>query len=187
MKFKRKNKTQTLKRAGNPDRSRHNPHGMVDELLINQMRMLAEKGLTQREMAEFFNVGLSTVEYWLRNKPQLKQAVKEGRQIADAKVERSLYEKAIGYTTKEIKAFQYEGTIISEEFDKHYPPDTGSAIFWLKNRAPERWADSHALEHRHSGTITHKVEELPVHELPKEQQELLFNLNLKQLAQKTTN
>jgi transcriptional regulator with XRE-family HTH domain len=185
MKFKRKN--QPIRRAGNPNRSRHNPHGMVDEQLIHQMRKLAERGFTQREMADFFKVGLSTLEYWLKNRPELKQAVQEGREIANAKVERSLYEKAIGFKTKEIKAFQYEGQILSEEFEKHYPPDTGSAIFWLKNRMPEKWAEMARIDHNHTGTISHKIEELPIQDLPKEQQELLFNLNLKQLSKKQVN
>jgi transposase len=184
MKFKRKGK---IKLAGNAHRSRHNPHGMVDDLLINQMRFLAEKGLTQRELADFFQVGTSTIEYWLRNKEELRTAVKEGRDIADAKVVRSLYEKATGYKTKEIKVFQHEGQIISEEFDKQYAPDTGAAAFWLKSRCPEKWSDSYQINHNHSGTVNHKIEDLPIHELPKEQQELLFQLNLKQLAQKTTN
>jgi transcriptional regulator with XRE-family HTH domain len=184
MKSTKGNKPKPIKRAGNPGRSKHNPHGMVDEQLIHQVRILAERGLTQREMSEFFKVGLSTLEYWLKNRPELKQAIQEGREIADAKVERSLYEKAIGFKIKETKAFQYEGMILSEEFEKELPPDTGAAIFWLKNRRPEKWADMQHHKHDMRATIHHKVEELPVHELPKEQQELLFNLNLKQLATK---
>ena len=27
------------------------------------------------------------------------------------------------------------------EVDKHYPPDSTAAIFWLKNRQPKVWRD----------------------------------------------
>ena len=184
-KFTRKDKLQL---AGNRHRSKHNPNGMVDELLIQQVRTLSEKGFTQREIASFFKVGLSTLEYWLKNKPELKQAVKEGREIADAKVERALYEKATGFKIKEMKVFSHEGMIISEEFDKELPPDTGAAIFWLKNRKPEMWADTQRVSMNHSGTLNHvQVTDIPVNQLSEQEQELLFNLNLKQIQQGRNN
>ena len=45
---------------------------------------------------------------------------------------------------KEVKS---EGRITdSKEYIEHYPPDTTAAIFWLKNRQPEKWRDKKEVD-----------------------------------------
>ena len=62
--------------------------------------------------------------------------------MADANVVASLYEKAIGYTTKEVKIATTEGKITDEkEFDKHYPPCPISIKYWLNNRQSSTWRE----------------------------------------------
>ena len=40
-----------------------------------------------------------------------------------------------------------EGRITdSKEYTEHYPPDTTAAIFWLKNRQPEKWRDKKEVD-----------------------------------------
>lgn len=47
----------------------------------------------------------------------------------------SLFHRGIGYSHKAEKiAFDKEGNVLRAEYVEHYPPDTASMIFWLKNR-----------------------------------------------------
>ena len=37
--------------------------------------------------------------------------------------------------------------VVQVPFIEHYPPDTTAAIFWLKNRRPDRWRDTQNIDH----------------------------------------
>jgi hypothetical protein len=72
-----------------------------------------------------------------------------GKAEADNRVERSLYERAVGYNYDAVKIFMPAGREkpVYAEYVEHVPPDTTAAIFWLKNRDPQHWRDSQQLEH----------------------------------------
>jgi hypothetical protein len=117
-----------------------------------QARKLCELGATDPQLADFFQVSLSTVSLWKTVHRDFSEALKAGKEIADEMVERSLYQRAIGYTHDEddIRAVSVGGNAGSEivitQTRKHYPPDAVAAIFWLKNRRPDRWRDIKAVE-----------------------------------------
>ena len=54
------------------------------------------------------------------------------------RVERSLYQRAVGYHYDSVKIFMPAGAKkpIYAPYVEHVPPDTIAAIFWLKNRDP---------------------------------------------------
>lgn len=99
-------------------------------------------GATDEELAAFFEVDERTINRWKNDYPEFCQALKEGKEKADANVADRLYNRAMGYTHKETVTTSYQGQITdTKEIDKHYPPDTTAAIFWLKNRQPKKWRD----------------------------------------------
>lgn len=99
-------------------------------------------GATNPDLAKLFDVSLSTVESWLRDHPTFARAVKAGREEADAKVTRRLYERARGYSHSAVKIFcNKDGAVTQVPYVEHYPPDTTAAIFWLKNRQRSKWRD----------------------------------------------
>jgi hypothetical protein len=106
-------------------------------------------GLSDKKMAEFFGVSEKKFHDWKIEHPQFLQSLTRGKEIADAEVAKSLYQRAMGYSHPEEKVFQHNGEIIRAETVKHYPPDTGAATLWLKNRQPKIWRDKQ--EHEHSG------------------------------------
>jgi hypothetical protein len=118
---------------------------------IEQARKLAELGATDREAAEFFEVSERALHAWKHTQPGFADALKVGKEVADARVEQSLYRKAIGYTHDAVKIMSYEGAVIVEPYVEHHAPDTTAAIFWLKNRKPDQWRDKREVEH--SGEI----------------------------------
>jgi hypothetical protein len=112
-----------------------------------QAQRLAMLGLTNEEMAIFFNVSPSTLSKWIAELPAFSEALKAGRQVADAKVTESLFKRATGYTCDEddIRTVSLPNNggsqIVITPTKKHYPPDPTSMIFWLKNRQPRKWRD----------------------------------------------
>ena len=57
-------------------------------------------GATNEHLACFFEVTSRTVDNWIATHPEFAAAVKEGRAIADARVARGLYDRAVGYDHK---------------------------------------------------------------------------------------
>jgi hypothetical protein len=63
-------------------------------------------------------------------------------------VERSLYERANGYSYDAVKIFcDKNGNVTKVPYVEHVPPDVTACIFWLKNRDPQHWRDVQQLEH----------------------------------------
>jgi hypothetical protein len=80
-------------------------------------------GATNQQLADLLDVGISTIDAWLRDHEEFSCAIKSGREVADARVATSLYRKALG------------GSEVA-------------CIFWLKNRQRARWKDKqdHTVE-----------------------------------------
>ena len=73
---------------------------------------------------------------------EISESLKRGKEVVDIEVENALYKKAVGYEVTEIKKEQNEfGEKKIVETTKHIQPDTAAAIFWLKNRRPDKWKD----------------------------------------------
>lgn len=113
-----------------------------------QAEKLAALGATDQEVADFFEVDVRTVYRWKHDHDAFCQALKTGKDIADERVERSLYQKAIGYEQDEVKIFMPAGAEepVYAPFRAKVAPDTTAAIFWLKNRRAQQWRDVKAQE-----------------------------------------
>jgi hypothetical protein len=96
-------------------------------------------GATDAELAGFFGVAESTINNWKIEYPEFLDALKDGRDRADARVVKSLYQRAKGYSHKAVKIFLHEGQPVIVDYIERFPPETTAAIFWLKNRQKKRW------------------------------------------------
>ena len=96
-----------------------------------------------------FDVSLSAIEKWKRQREDFRNALKVGKAEADNRVERSLYERANGYSYDAVKIFMPAGAKkpVYAPYVEHVPPSDVACIFWLKNRRPDLWRDTHQLEH----------------------------------------
>jgi len=134
------------------------------EEYAEQARKLCLLGYIDKELADFFEVVEATINTWKKKHPEFLESLKKGKEIADANVAASLYERACGYSHPEDKIFAPTGDSENREplivpTTKHYPPDTGAAFIWLKNRRAGslgkegfKWKDRQEIEH--SGGIT---------------------------------
>jgi hypothetical protein len=106
-----------------------------------QATKLCELGATDEDLADFFGVSARTIYRWAAKYPEFCQSLKAGKDIADERVVRSLYHRAVGYTFDSEKVFNASGEILRAPIKEHVPPDTTAAIFWLKNRRKSEWRD----------------------------------------------
>lgn len=106
-----------------------------------QVTKLARLGLTNEEMASFFEIGAATLKRWMGKHPDFRAALTLGRASSDAEVADRLFKRATGYSHPDVHVSVYEGAVTLTPITKHYPPDPTSMIFWLKNRRPDKWRD----------------------------------------------
>lgn len=122
---------------------------------VEQATKLCNMGATDAEMAEFFNVSTVTFYAWQKAHPDFLNAIQLSKDAHDNRVERSLYQKAVGYERVIQKATPSGQVVTVKEF---FPPDTGSAIFWLKNRRSQKWKDRQDHNHNHTLTLSQEFE-----------------------------
>lgn len=101
---------------------------------------------TDFELATFFGVTLSTLYLWKLKHPDFSDSIKLGKEPANRRVEKTLFERAMGYSQTETDIRVVGGKIVKTEVVRHYPPDPTSMIFWLKNRANKEWSDKQEVE-----------------------------------------
>lgn len=111
-----------------------------------QVYKLCLLGATDEQLADFFEVAVSTIYEWEKAQPGFSEARKKGKEVADANVAEALYHRALGYEHDAVKITS-DGDYFP--YVKRYPPDTAAAFIWLKNRAG--WKDKQDVEH--SGKI----------------------------------
>lgn len=110
---------------------------------VEEARKLCMLGATDQELADFFDVEVRTIHRWKGDHEDFCHALKAGKEAADERVERSLYQKAIGYEQDEVKIFMPGGKDepVYAPYRAKIAPDTTAAIFWLKNRRSEAWRE----------------------------------------------
>ena len=121
---------------------------------VEQAAKLCALGATDIEIADFFGVDARTLYRWKGEYPEFCQSLKISKEIADERVERSLFARANGYEHDEVDIRVVKDRIVKTPIRKFYPPDTTAAIFWLKNRKPAEWRDKQELEHSGAVTLT---------------------------------
>lgn len=102
---------------------------------------MAKLGAIDEEIAEEIGVSISTFRSWKLRHEELSDVLKKGKERADQRVEDALYSRALGYSHPDVDLRVIEGQIVQTPIIKHYPPDTGACIFWLKNRRPDQWRE----------------------------------------------
>lgn len=109
-------------------------------------------GATDQEIADEIGVSVTTIYNWRAKHPQFLAACRYGKEQADERVERSLYQRAVGFEYPAVKiSFDKEGEPLFAEYREYYPPDSNAAKHWLNNRRPTEWREK--IEQQVSGEI----------------------------------
>lgn len=141
-------------------------------------RAHCQLGATDVDLANLFGVSTWTIASWGHHYPAFRDALRDGKASWDDRVERSLAQRAIGYSvdTEEIKVTK-DGEVLRIPVRKHFAPDVTACIFWLKNRRPENWRDVYNYEHK--GQIEDKTAAELLEEIKKDVAELGISAGVK--------
>jgi hypothetical protein len=120
------------------------PHKYRAEFAL-QAYDLCLLGYTDEELATHFGVSRQSIANWKLHHPEFAEAVTNGKEVADALVARSLYQRAKGMTIQEQHVVKIDGEDGKTEVqivttEKQIPPDTKAATHWLHNRQPGKWS-----------------------------------------------
>lgn len=114
------------------------------------------RGFTNDEIAAAFGITSKTLYEWQKKFSELGEAIKTGKEPANAKVENAIFKSCMGYYVEETRAVVV-GTGESAHVQKvketrFIPPNFQAQRFWSKNRMGDRWRDVQEVEH--SGSVS---------------------------------
>ena len=118
-----------------------------------QARKFCLLGATDIEIADLFEVSVGALAKWKKKYPEFGEALRRGKDVANAEVASKLYKRAVGYSYTEVTKRVVGGKEQETVTHKHMPPDVTACIFFLKNRAKDKWKDKHETEH--TGNVTY--------------------------------
>lgn len=134
----------------------HINNSKVDEWLKEEKLELLScwaRDFTLSDIAKRIGVSEKTLITWRKTYPEIEQAIKDGKEIVDYRVENALLKVALGYTTTDVK------TIISppdkngnrairvEKTEREVPPNPTAIMCWLNNRKPKQWKRNRDMMH----------------------------------------
>lgn len=119
-------------------------------------------GATVEQVAEALGTSQSTLKQWSEAHKEVRDAIANGRRIADSEVAYALYRRAKGYEHPDVDIRVIDGVVVQTPITKIYPPETVACIFWLKNRDRENWRDKveHGLTDKQGKDVALPPEEL---------------------------
>jgi hypothetical protein len=107
-----------------------------------QVEKLCRIGATDAEIADFFEVSITTIWNWRAQELEFLYAIqKVEKEFADDRVQRSLYQRACGYSYDAVKIFNGPEGVVQVPYREHVPPDVAAGFIWLKNRRKSEWRD----------------------------------------------
>ena len=115
-----------------------------------QVEKLCVLGAVDREIADFYDMPEREFYRQKLADEHLAQALKTGKEHADSRVERSLFQRAVGFYYTEQQAFKIktgrdEEAVEVVNVERYQVADTTAQIFWLKNRKRLEWTQTGEL------------------------------------------
>lgn len=100
---------------------------------------MARGGATMFEIAQALGVGMSSLHRWAAIHEDFRKVLYcEGHDAFDDRLERTLAERASGYSYETEKVFSNGERV---KVIEHIPPDMGAIKMWLGTRRRNKWAD----------------------------------------------
>lgn len=132
------------------------------ESTLQRAEALAGTGLGTASIAAALGVHRDTLDNWLRRKPELREALEQGRNaFRSGLVEKNLFKRIEGYfyeeKTEELRKIRKNdpvtGEIVTTEkpvvvktVRRHVPPDTRAIIFAAKCLLPDKYKDKQEVQ-----------------------------------------
>lgn len=139
-------------------------HEWLEKDKLTLVEGWARSGLSNEQIAN--NIGISTVTLydWINKHPNISNAIKKGKEVADFEVENAMFKAALGYEFEEVKTYmeEYENGKKKKKVEKtkkYVAPNVTAQIFWLKNRKSGTWRDR-TEQHINANVSTDKLTDI---------------------------
>lgn len=119
---------------------------------LDTIEGLYREGWTLAAIANFLGISERTLCNYKNQYPELAEALKRGNDDAVYAVENALLRSALGYTYEEEELLK-NGVVATVQ--KYAKPNVNAQIFFLKNRAKNRWRDK--VDHEVDANIAQVV------------------------------
>lgn len=139
----------------------------------------ARDGLTDAQIATNMGINVATLYRWENEFCDIRNALKDGKEVVDRQVENALLKSALGYTFDEVTEERRDDElVVTKVVHKEVQPNTTAQIFWLKNRKRAEWRDrvENAITGADGGAV--KVETLTESDVDKRIKELESKLKV---------
>ena len=103
-------------------------------------------GYTDKQLAITFGIALSTLNKWKKEFSDFSDALRGGKNLADAEVAVGLFNRATGYSYQSEKILVVNGIVERHLITIYLLPDANACLQWLRNRQPELWRDKQNVE-----------------------------------------
>ena len=142
----------------------------ADEWLLPEKLLLLEdwarQGLFDAQIAKNMGISEATLYRYKANHPEIKEALRKGKEVVDIEVENAMLKRALGYTVRIVEQkIDKFGDVHDCERDVHIPGDVTAQIFWLKNKRRQQWRDKVEVE---KAETVQKIE--IINDLPKDEE-----------------
>lgn len=121
-------------------------------------------GMTDDKIAKKMGISRSTLNKWKNDFPEFSDALKSAKAPCDGKVERSLFQRAVGFPYTERRIISSINPQTGqpkiekiETLEKFSPPDVTAMIYWLKNRKRKEWRDKWEVEFENDKEIVFNI------------------------------
>lgn len=119
----------------------------------------ARQGLFDKQICKNMGVSEATLTNYKKKYPEIKEALRKGKEVVDIEVENAMFKRALGYTVRIVEQkIDKFGDVHNCEREVHIPGDVTAQIFWLKNRRRQQWRDK--VEYETNDNELNKVKEL---------------------------
>lgn len=127
---------------------------------LDKIKGWALDGLSDAQIRDKDHLGVcqQTFYTWKKEHPEIAEALRMGKEVADRRVENAVYKSARGYYVDEVTTFTREAktskgeplldgdgepmkSVETKVVKKWIPSNATAAIFWLKHRKPVEWGD----------------------------------------------
>lgn len=116
--------------------------------VLEEIKEYALSGCTMEQIAHRLLISKSALYKWSKKYPELEEVINEGKQVADDRVEQSLYDLCFDHDVREITVEKDEnGNVVKQVIrTKHIPASATAIQYWLQNRRTDVWKSHQSLE-----------------------------------------
>jgi hypothetical protein len=125
-----------------------------------QARKLCLLGLTDIELADFFDITREIFNTWRAQHKEFSDAIRIARESANGRVERSLYQCACGYERDTIRIVRGRDKVTIVHHREHVPGEVAAQLKWLVARRSDRWGPNAVVERNPERTSAEIADDL---------------------------